>query len=229
MKAKGIITVLLALCLACGASAQKFEPRQTWPYLLEEFTLGSVRTSAGVVIRDEAFLNVSIPDGRLHYIQNGKIMAADMTQVYTVLIGKDVFMNRGGRLEQVLYEGDGALLLKKTEVDMVKLSKSDIGYGVSSATASTQKLTGLGAEGMLINMDFSTAIENAKTGEYLPLDESYSFLVKGKEIPAKKADFLALEGLDPAGAKAFLKEQKIKWNKPLDLVKVLDYITANLK
>ena len=229
MKSKGIISAILLVCLSTEAFSQKFEPRQTWPYILEEFTLGSIRTSAGVVIRDEAFLNVNIPDGHLHYIQNGKIMAADMTQVYTVLIGKDVYMNRGGRLCQVLYEGDGALPLKKTEVDLVKLSKSDIGYGVSSATASTQKLTGLGAEGMLINMDFTTAIENAKTGDYLPLDETYSFLVRGREIPAKKADFLAIEGLDQDASKAFLKEQKIKWNKPLDLVKVLDFITANLK
>ena len=145
------------------------------------------------------------------------------------MIDRDVYINRGGRMVQILVEGDGGLLLKRSEVNTDKMQRSDIGYGVSSATASTQKLTGLGVEGSLINMDLTTAINNAKTGEYLPIETSYCFLVKGHEIPATKAEFLKLDFTSKDGAKAFLKEQKIRWQRPEDLSKVLTYICENLK
>ena len=227
---KRILMTLLILAAAAQIAAAKdydYRPREGWPYLLEEFTAGSVRTGGGTVIQ-EGFYNICVVDGSLHYISEGTILKADMLQVQMVMIGEELFVNRMSWLYQVVHEEEGGLLLKKVSVDMDELGKSDIGYGISSATASTNKLTALGMIGQgTVNMDLTTAISQAKSGPQLPLLEQYYFLTGFRQTEATKSDFMKIPGLDKDGAKAFLKGNKIKWSRTEDLVKVLKYLTDN--
>jgi hypothetical protein len=48
-----------------------------------------------------------------------------------------------------------------------------------------------------------------------------------EQIPAERKSVISLEGLDKKALKTFLKAEKIDWNELEDLVKVIDYITAN--
>ena len=224
-----LVTVLLAALLP-GAAGKDYDykPRESWPYLKEDFTQGTVRTSGGTIL-SEGLLNVSVVDGSLHYISDGVIMAADMRQVYLVKIGDEIYINRLGKLMRVLHEEPGGYyLIREVLVDREELAKSDIGYGVNSAVASTQRLSTLGMEGHgTLNMDLTTAINQAKTGPVLPLLETLYFLTGSRQTEASKRDFLEMPGLDKDEAKAFLKKEKIKFNKEGDLVKVLLFLVEN--
>lgn len=223
---KRILTVLsLVFCLTAAAQNFDYKPRESWPYLLEGFSPGTVRTPGGTELT-EGYYNISVTDGKLHYIQNGKIMAADMRQVQILRLQDDIYVNRMGRMLQCLQEEPGGnYLLVYTEVDMDKLAKTEIGYGITSATASSQKLNGL--FGSQVNVDLSTAIAQAMDGPVLPLTKTYCFLLGSKQLPCEKQAFLEYPGIDKAGAKAFLKAEKIKWYDPESLAKVLRYIVAN--
>ena len=224
---KRFISFILAITAITAASAQNYDykPRESWPFLLEHFTAGQVRTPGGNVLQ-EGMYNISVVDGKLHFINAGKIMAADMRQVQIVRIEDDIYVNRLGKMMKCIWEENGGkYLLLYTEVNMDKLAKTDIGYGISSATASSQKLNGL--FGSQINVDLSTAIAQSLDGPVLPLTKTYCFLFGAREVPCEKNEFLALPGIDKAQAKAFLKEEKIKWHEPESLVKVLRYIVEN--
>lgn len=216
----------LAVCLQAAAQNYDYKPRETWPYLLEEFTSGGVHTSGGEDL-NEGWYNVSVIDGKLHYIKDGRIMEADMRLIQYARIGHALYVNRFGKMEEVLAEEGPNALLKSAIVDLDELAKADIGYGVSSATASTQNLSGMEISGISQNMELETAIAGAKVGRVLPLRVSYYFLLGARQVDATKSAVLALPGIDKADAKAYFKQEKIKWSKPESLAKVLKYLTDN--
>lgn len=226
---KKILSIVFVLVLSIGAAAQEYHPRESWPYLLEEFT-GGVVSNYGGEVSAEGFFNVSVVDGKLHFVKDGTIMVANMNQLQAVRIGERVFVNRMGRLKEVVAEERGGLfVLRDVSVDLDELAKTDIGFGARSAVASTQKVNGLTVGGGTVNLALETAIAAAKEGAELPIREKYLFLVRSREYPADKASFLSMEGLDKASAKAFLKTEKIKWHKAESLGKVLKYIAENSK
>jgi len=226
MKRISLLLSVLVLCLQAAAQNYDYKPRETWPYLLEEFTSGGVHTSGGEDLND-GWYNVSVIDGKLHYIKDGRIMEADMRLIQYARIGRALYVNRFGKMEEVLAEEGPNALLKSAIVDLDELAKADIGYGVSSATASTQNLSGMEISGISQNMELETAIAGAKVGRVLPLRVSYYFLLGARQIDATKSAVLALPGIDKADAKAYFKQEKIKWSKPESLAKVLKYLTDN--
>lgn len=228
----GIMASLLLLVSAAGeACAQRYQPRDTWPYLNEQFLEGTIRLMGGDL--DEGrLLNICIADGKLHYVQGSNIMEADMNKVYTAKIGDFVYVNRGGKMFKVLVETDHGAVLQFTEVDIEEMNKTDIGYGISSSTASSQHTTlaglGLTSEmggfGIAGNSRYEEVLDNKASGKIIPQKESQWLLVGGTMLPASRKDFLAFPGIDKDDAVKFLKENKIKWNKPLSLAKVVEYL-----
>ena len=228
----GFMASLLLLVSAAGEGyAQRYQPRDTWPYLNEEFIEGDVRTSGGQLLERHK-LNVCIADGRLHYVQDHMIMAADMNKVYTAKIGDFVYVNRGGKMFKVLVETDNGAVLQLTEVDVEEMNKTDIGYGISSSTASSQHttLSGLGLTdemggfGIAGNSRYEEVLVNKGSGKVIPQKETLWLLVGGMMLPASRKDFLAYPGIDRDAAVKFLKDNKIKWSKPLSLAKVVEYL-----
>ena len=226
MKRSLLLWFALAVSVLAAAQNYDYKPRETWPYLLEEFTSGGVHTSGGANLND-GWYNVSVVDGKLHYIQNGRIMEADMRQVQYARIGNSMFVNRLGCMKQVVAEEGNCALLRTALVDMDRLNKSDIGYGVSSATASTQNVNNLGMAGATVSMELEAAIAGSKTGNVLPLRVRYEFMLGARQIDADRATVMALPGIDKAAAKSFFKQEKINWNKPESLAKVLKYLADN--
>ena len=226
MKKVLLLVCLLACAIELCAQNYDYKPRETWPYLLEEFTSGGVHTPGGTNL-NEGWYNVCVLDGKLHYVQNGKIMEADMRQVQYARIGGSMYVNRRGTMEQVVAEEGNYALLRSTLADLDRLSKSDIGYGVSSATASTQSINSLGMAGGTVSMELEAAIAESKSGTVLPLRTRYDFMLGARQIEANRASVMALPGIDKAAAKNFFKQEKINWNKPESLAKVLKYLADN--
>ncbi len=214
------------------ADALPYEPMDSWPYMYEQFESGKVRTTNGALLT-YASLNICIADGKLHYIEAGKIMQANMSQIFTALLGEnDVYVNAGGKMYRVIVETDEGSILELTSVDVDELSKVDIGYGVSSSTASrtNTSLAGLGMETLdgvnMVNMTITNAEQKKNSGNVLPLKKTLYLYVSGKVIPANKREIQQL--VDKDTAKAFFKANKIKWNKAESLLPLLPFLKEQL-
>ena len=69
-------------------------------------------------------------------------------------------------------------------------------------------------------------LKNSKEdGKILPLIQKKYLFVNGKIVYATRKDVQAVS--DPADLKAFLKENKIKWNNPQSLLTVVDYLAKH--
>ncbi len=231
---KKLIISLIALIPTLFAQAQTYRPRDTWPYEQEEFQEGVIRTTKGDLLEDVR-LNVCIVNGCLHFLKDKTIMEADMSTVFTARVGEETYVNVGGKMHRVLSENEHGAVIELTEVDMDNLAKADIGYGISSATASTQKtslelmggMDGWGDIG-LSGRSYHQAFEERGNGQVIPLLKTEYLLVNGFRIEAAKKAVLHFAGVDQAAGKAFFKANKIKWNRPESLMSVIDFIYGQL-
>ena len=226
MKSLRIIVAAAAILLSLsGAKGQNYEPKDTWPYLVSDFTVGEIRMANGGIVSSKE-MNINVIDGKLHYLENNVIMVAEMLQVTGASFGGREFVNVLGRMMEVKSSDDKGLVLNDVQVDKDKMAKTDIGYGISSATASSQNVTSLLGDSStaLVNMDFTQAISRRASGTVLPLMEQLYLKIQSDILPASKKDVLSLSFVDQSAADAFFKASKTKWNSPEMLLKVADFI-----
>lgn len=210
--------------------AQKYEPRDTWPFVYENFTDGSLYSSTGDVLLS-ARMNVSVLNQKLYYLKGETIMEADMVRLYAAKIGpaEDLYVNVGAKMYRVLAESDGGAALQADILDVERYNKASIGYGVTSYTASTQNVSGLAMESSA-GVNINTAMASKEGGESLPvLEKKYILYGRGRIVPALKREVMDIPDLDKQAAKVFFKENKIKWNQAASLTQVADFLTNNLE
>ncbi len=208
------------------------EPMDTWPYLYQNFMSGAVRTSTGVLLEYSSF-NICVVDGSLHYIKDGVIMKADMSKVFTALVGEDdVYINTLGRMSKIILETEDGAVVKNYAVDFEKLKKVEIGYGVTSSTASSRNtsLSLLGMETIsgvnMVDMSLNRAEQQKGSGKYIPLKTEVSLLVNGRLIPANKKSIQDICG--KTQTQEFLKKNKVKWSKAETLAPVLGFVKEHI-
>ena len=227
---KRILLFIAGMLLACPLFSQAYQPRETWPFLYESFQSGVARTLDGT-LTTEARFNIAVHDGTLMYIgKDGTIMRADMTRVYTARVGDDVYYNIMGRMYKVLSELDRGVVVLCSAIDVDQQNKTNIGYGISSATASAQNVTL--AETDAFNF-IGKKIEQSELdkfhGNVLPVKETVYLKIGTLLIPASRREVLAVQGVDKKAANAFFKQEKIKWNDIASLEKVLVFVDEQLK
>lgn len=212
--------------------AQKYEPRDTWPFVYENFTDGSLYSSTGDVLLS-ARMNVSVLNQKLYYLKGETIMEADMVRLYAAKISsgptEDLYVNVGAKMYRVLAESDGGAALQADILDIERYNKASIGYGVTSYTASTQNVSGLAMESAA-GVNINQAQASKEGGEPLPiLEKKYILYSQGRIVPALKREVMDISDLDKEAAKVFFKENKIKWNSAASLTQVADFLTNSLK
>lgn len=210
--------------------AQKYEPRDTWPFVYENFTDGSLYSNTGDVLLS-ARMNVSVLNQKLYYLKGETIMEADMVRLYAAKIGpaEDLYVNVGAKMYRVLAESDGGAALQADILDVERYNKASIGYGVTSYTASTQNVSGLAMESAA-GVNINQAQASKEGGEPLPvLEKKYILYGRGRIVPALKREVMDIPDLDKQAAKEFFKENKIKWNQAASLTQVADFLTNNLE
>lgn len=225
---KQITSFLLALSAALfsaivPANAQRYNPTEPWPYLYEDFRPGNIFTNKESTIGYRE-LNVNVINGRLHFIDNGMIMEANMMNIHVVGIEEDVYLNVGGRLMRLLREGEHCAVVLGTEVDYDEMAKSNIGYG-RSAVASTQDVSLMSLEGS--NNNNKSLLEAQKTkynGKVLPLRQTTYLVVDGRLYPTDRQSLLKESGVDRKVMSDFFKAEKIRLKQQEDLEKVGEFI-----
>lgn len=227
-----LLLIGILLFSRISAGAQRFEPKDTWPFVYENFTDGALYSSTGEKLLS-AKMNVSILNQKLYYLKGETIMEADMVRLYAAKISsgpaEDLYVNVGAKMYRVLAESDGGAALQADILDVERYNKASIGYGVTSYTASTQNVSGLAMESSA-GVNINTAMASKEGGEPLPvLEKKYILYGQGRIVPALKREVMDIPDLDKQAAKVFFKENKIKWNQAASLTQVADFLTNNLE
>lgn len=226
---KRIALLLFAFLLAAGLSvkAEDYVPRTTWPYIYKDFVPGKILTWKGTVLKYDK-LNINLVDGRVHYVQDGVVMQADLSSVRMLLVGDDAYILVEGRMDRILKETDNGAVLLRTTIDVDQMNKADIGYGKSSLASTS----GLAAFALGTNTEFSinrSLDEVAKgrdEGDALALREVTGLYFKNSFVPATRTDVLKIHGIDKNAVKQFIKKEKIKFGKVDDLARLLEYMNT---
>ena len=222
---KTLVISLAALLFSFVASAQDYFPTVTWPYANPDFFDGEITFSNGKVSKSK--LNVHLGQGKLHFIDN-KGMISETTTVGAVLIkiGEDEYNATTGKLMKILAKSEKGLVLEEILANYSAITRNDGAYGGNSASYAQGHSydENYGNYGYLVTNVYEDLYAQKEYGEELPVVVNRFFSVNGTLVPAQKKAVSALEGLDKKAFAAFLKEEKIDWKDPQDLLKVLQYV-----
>lgn len=227
------IILLMAVLLAgaMAGKAQSYTPTTTWPYYFKDFEKGLLVTGPADPGKEGLF-NVSYKDKRIHFIDGEYIRSSLLKEMAFVQIGGEVFQSVNGFVVRVLGKTDKCLVVEDSDIDYASLNETGGAYGSSSSTIGTVALSsaeGIGATNSSTNINHMELKLAKDEGKQLPLIVKKYIVVRGRRIYATKRDFLDTPGLDKAKAKAFLKENKIKWNNVQSLLLAGDFLADELQ
>lgn len=219
------------MLMAVDVFSQDYTPTVNWPYLYPDFMEGELVRARNK--RNKAQFNIHLDLGALHYVENGRIKESSTLDVVTLFIGDDVFRNVGGKMLKVVAETEGGFVVMETKGNFTSVVRNDGAYGTTSLNSTTTK-TFLHNQnvvnaynGYLMTDVYEDLLAMKDDSESLRVIESMYLVIGHQQIPADKKSVAALEGIDKKAFNAFLKAEKIKWSNPQDLVKVIEYITAD--
>ena len=228
---KRLIFLFIGMLMAVDVFSQDYTPTVNWPYLYPDFMEGELVRARNK--RNKAQFNIHLDLGALHYVENGRIKESSTLDVVTLFIGDDVFRNVGGKMLKVVAETEGGFVVMETKGNFTSVVRNDGAYGTTSLNSTTTK-TFLHNQnvvnaynGYLMTDVYEDLLAMKDDSESLRVIESMYLVIGHQQIPADKKSVAALEGIDKKAFNAFLKAEKIKWSNPQDLVKVIEYITAD--
>lgn len=217
---KRTILSFIALCLFLNIAVAQ-GPTTTWPYINNNFQNAVIYLKSGGKV--EYLSNIHLQDCRLHYVKGSNIMESDMKDILVVELASKRYMNINNSLMEIVCEGKNGFVAQLSKPDYAKLNETGGAYGSSSNTTSTKALTSLeGIGSVTTHMLQQSEKEN---GKVIPLLKEYYIVANGNVYPGQKKLFEKMLPADKqAGLKAFLKANKVRWNTPEDLLKLVDYL-----
>jgi len=194
-----------------------------WPYLYSDFAEGKVFYKSGNT--ESRYLNIHVLENRLHLVDGENISELKSTNnIAKVEIGWDTYLPIEGRFYQLISEGStGSSLVLIISGDFRSLLEGSGAYGASSNSLSTTNLSSLEIGGNAGSMNHMNLKNNKDAGRDVPLVKKYFFVFGGNLVPTKSKDVekSLLDSGKRKELKAFVKANKIKWNRPEDLAKLL--------
>ena len=228
---KKLLLICVGILLVLSASAQNDQPTANWPYLYPDFMEGELLRANKD--SNKGRFNIHLNISALHYVdKNGKIKEADTWGVIGLIIGEDRFRFVEGKMLKVMAESKGGSVVKESRANYSAIVKKDGAMGTTALNSTTTK-TFLYNEnvinqynGYLLTDVYKDLHAMKDQSERLPVNSSLYLVIEHRLVPANKKSVAALEGINKKEFSAFLKAEKIQWNEPQDLIKVIDYITA---
>ncbi len=218
---KRIIISAISLLMALQ-SAYSQKPTTTYPYLYPQFLDGTVVLEGGK--REARKLNVQIRRDALHYLDNEIVKEAFLKDVIAVEIGDDVFVPVFGEMMKVVARNDNGCVAAEILGNFESARESGGAYGTSSTTSATMKLTSIQTDNE-VNQNHMNLLNEREQGMEVKLITKYYIVTPSIKVRASKKDIedsLPAEKAD--GWKEFLRNTKIKWNKPESILMVVDYL-----
>ena len=220
MKRIMYIAAMLILS-AVGASAQS--PTTTYPYLYDTFTKGTVVMDDGS--KESRQMNVHLREGRLHYIDNGVIKEAYLTDVAAVEIGTDVYLPVYTSVMKVVAKNDNGCVVLQQLGDFEGAISGTGAYGVSASSSATMKLTSVQMDSQ-VNQNYMNILNEKDQGIDLEIEEAYYIVTPKYKVKATRNDIEAAVPADKAARlKTYIKEHKVKWKTPQGLLPMVDFLS----
>lgn len=227
------VAAALLLCI-CAHAQKDFRPVTSWTYLFLDFTDGTAYAKDGTTYATEK-MNITVPEGRLRFIQDGMIKEVEPGDVDRVEIGAYSFMNVMGHLYQVAAKSDKAAVLYDYPVNQTDMEGTDVGFGIKSSTVSAsnhemnQYGVITGSTGTDTNkVEYEQALKERSSGSNLPVSKT-TYIYAGKRLmQANENTVLLMSGVDKKALKDYVKSAKLKWSKPEDLLKIGDWLAGQL-
>lgn len=218
---KRILFISIALFVATGALLAQYYPTTVWPYVNNNFSNANIYLKSGEKL--EYFSNIHLQGSVLHYVKNNNVMEAAMSDILLVEIDSKKYMNINNSLMEIICENKDGFVAMLVKPDYTRLNETGGAYGSSSNTTSTKALTSLEGIGSITNHMLQQA--DKENGKEIPLLKEYYIVSKGNVYPGKKKLFEKMLPDDKLSSfKKFVKERKIKWTEPADLLKLVDFI-----
>ena len=152
--------------------------------------------------------------------------------IAVLFIGDDVFRNVGGKMLKVLAETEGGFVVKESKGNFASVVKNEGAFGTTALNSTTTR-TFLYNEnavnaynGYLMTDVYKDLLAMKDDSESLRVTENLYMVIGYEQIPANKNSVKALDGIDKKAFSAFLKSNKIKWDNPQDLIKVIEYLIS---
>lgn len=213
--------LFLLVCLLCGIARAEYIPNTMWPYVYEDFNQGELILKNGDKVR--AAFNIHMLEGELHYLKDDKILFVSTARVKEVKIGEDSYVPAEGKMMKVLAQDSTRYLLQCMLGDFEALIVGTGAYGASANTQAVRNLSSLEIGGKNI-INHAMLLQNKDAGKELPIVTKRYFMVGEKCVPATKKEIEKQLITNQEQWIAFLKENKIKWRKEADLIKVLNFL-----
>jgi len=216
---------LLIACWAMAVTAQaQIEAYTSWPYYYPDFQEGTMILNNGQTRKMP--INIHLLKGDLHFIDGkGLIQMAPAGQFSGIQIGDDTFRRVEGYLMQVTPGPDEKNFVAVRRIaDLTSVNETGGAYGLSSTTASTQRITSVDLPGF-VNTSHMELMRNRENGQKLKIKSEYYIVIDGNAVKATKKDFAAAVGKErEAALKQFLKKNKINWKDEQSLLKLFDFL-----
>ena len=208
---------------AIGVFAQT--PTTKYPYLYDTFTDGTVVMTDGN--KEARKMNVHLRAGRLHYLDNGIIKEAFLTDVAAVEIGGDVYIPVFASVMKVVAKNDNGCVVVEQLGDFEAALSGTGAYGTSASSSATMKLSSVHQDGQ-VNQNYMNVLNEKTDGVDLSIQSTYYLVTPKYKVKANRPD---VEAVLPQGKtellKAYIKEHKVKWKSPQGLLPLVDFLANN--
>jgi len=216
-----VATLLFAISFNSYADSPAPEPTTTWPYIYQEFMDGEIYLSRQQKVLQK--VNVHLGHAKIHFLDANLIKELVLNDVVAVMVGKDRYVPYEGSMYKVVASNDKALLLEQSLGDFAALEETGGAYGSSSASSATMKLSSVDDASML-GRNHMMVRQSRHEGKTLPLITKYYIKTPEFFCKASKKE-LDQQFSDRADQwKTWLKANKIKWNNPESLSKILEFL-----
>lgn len=228
--------IVMLLLATIGINAQKvskseFEPTVNWPYLLDDFYMGRIFVGNDTV--SDTRLNFHMRSEAIQCIdKSGNIARIIFPNISRIVVGDKTYRLIDGKPMLQIAGGNEVMVMEYRSLDY---DLFDNGYMQGVALYARQNSDHV----MKVNWnphvdyksipmpgEFNESYAEMRTkwfdGQQLPVKTRYIFVIDGQSFHATLSD--CNDRLNKDGRKQlkeFIKSQKLKWNKPLDLFLIL--------
>ena len=227
---KIVFLICSFLTLTGSLSAQKYDPVTVkagmrvvdcFPfnerYRYPEFVTGRILLKRGLY--SDTKLNYNFLSGEIEYIKDKDTLAiANKKDISFVAIAQDTFYYANGYYMEKIYDGSFKVVLKQY-IKLKETQKQD-SYGSTSAGAAMNSYGSLPANGNFYKLTANTDLMLQRTLEYYISDQSGGF------VQYSKKNVMLLFPQYEDKIKAYLKSNKVNFDKRDDLIRLADYLSA---
>lgn len=232
---KNSFAIAALLLLSCFAAiAQKYTPRELWPFIYEDFTKGEFIMEDGTRVALNA-ANIAVTDGRLYFIERDTLKQSVKYASLARIAGDD-YMLVQGRLMKILRRTEHGAVLFDTPVNHEAMTRSDVGYGMKSSVSATEKRAIIeGSNGATLSLRLvQQPLEHLKAqknagAELVLKPVKYVYLNGGNLMRALKSDVRQLGWIDKKALDAFWKQNKVKYTDDDSLAALVEFLATQNK